>query len=91
MNQIVNFQLLESRSESGQAFDPHRLMHHSLGNIINEIVFGVTYKIDDPTWLYLQQLQEEGVKHIGISGIVNFIPALRYVDQSFHDSIQYKF
>jgi hypothetical protein len=42
-------------------------------------VFGVVYKENDPTWKWLQDLQELGTKHIGIAGPVNFMPFLRSV------------
>ena len=70
---------LKRESEKVFAFDPAPLLHHILGNLMNDIVFGLQYERDDATWRYLQHLQEEGVKHIGVSMAVNFLPFLRYV------------
>ena len=47
--------------------------------MLNSLVFGVVYKENDPTWKWLQDLQELGTKHIGVAGPVNFMPFLRSV------------
>lgn len=71
---------LRARIDGGSCeINPLHEFFHSLGNVMNDFVFGVKYDKDDATWKYLQDLQEEGVKYIGVSGPVNFLPVLRYL------------
>lgn len=69
-------QMLASRS-GADGVDPHPTLHHCMGNLMNSIVFGVTFEEEDETWRWLQRLQEDGVKHIGVAGPLNFLPFLR--------------
>lgn len=61
--------------------DPLNTLHHSMGNLINSIVFGKTYREEEQVWQWLRQLQEEGVKHIGVAGPLNFLPFLRSISK----------
>lgn len=57
--------------------DLEHIIGHSLGNAMNDLVFGVTYSENDPTWKYLFNVQLEGSKYMGCAGIVNYFPLLR--------------
>jgi hypothetical protein len=35
-------------------------LSHTIGNVMNEIIFGMTYAADDAMWLKLQFLREKG-------------------------------
>jgi hypothetical protein len=68
---------------NSSAVEPLPIMLHCIGNVMNSLVFGVTYAENDPTWKWLQQLQEEGLKYIGVAGPLNFLPILRSVYWGF--------
>ena len=72
-------QILGRKAYVAEPQDILPVLRHCLGNVLNSLVFGVVYKENDPTWKWLQDLQERGTKHIGIAGPVNFMPFLRSV------------
>ena len=79
ININLNAQKLKKLSTSGAPVDILPVLLHSVGNVMNSIVFGVVYEENDSTWKWLQHLQEEGTKHIGVAGPINFLPFLRLV------------
>jgi hypothetical protein len=68
---------------NSSAVEPLPMILHCIGNVMNSLVFGVSYAENDPTWKWLQQLQEEGLKYIGVAGPLNFLPVLRSVYWGF--------
>jgi hypothetical protein len=77
----------ENTKSGGAPFDPHPLLQHTVGNLVYSIVFGKEYEIDDPIWKWLQHLQEEGTKMIGVAGPMNFLPWLRCVRRAVFTSV----
>ncbi|BES97554.1 cytochrome P450 [Nesidiocoris tenuis] len=65
-----------------------KVLIHTMGNVLNELLFGITYAVDDPQWRYLQELAIEGVKLIGVAGPLNFLPFLRFFPP-YRNSIKY--
>ena len=76
---LVDFRkgLKESSPSSSDGVDLVPGLRHCIGNIINGVVFGRTYAADDPTWIWLQHLLDEGVKQVAVAGPINFLPVLR--------------
>jgi len=72
-------QMLGRKAYVAEPQDILPVLRHCIGNVLNSLVFGVVYKENDPTWKWLQDLQELGTKHVGIAGPVNFMPFLRSV------------
>lgn len=53
------------------------MLSNSLGNVINEIIFGYKFPPEDKTWHWFRQIQEEGCHDMGVAGVVNFLPFVR--------------
>lgn len=53
------------------------MISNSLGNVINDIIFGFKYPLEDQTWTWFRQIQEEGCHEMGVAGVVNFLPFVR--------------
>ncbi|CAB3372294.1 Hypothetical predicted protein [Cloeon dipterum] len=78
----------EKFAQGEDAIDPAPLLSHTLGSLVYDIVFGKRYERDDETWVWLQHLQEEGTKLIGVAGPLNFLPWFRFIPK-FRDSIKF--
>jgi len=88
MDRVIDYlQSLENHVEDAW-IDPVPQLRHCIGNIINGVVFGRTYNIDDPEWIYLQHLLDEGIKKVAVAGPLNFLPILRFLPQ-FRDSMSF--
>ena len=58
--------------------DPHEVINHVVGNMMNEAIFSKRYSPNDSTWRYLQEISKEGNKRFGTLAAVNFLPFLKY-------------
>ncbi|GFG33574.1 hypothetical protein Cfor_03469, partial [Coptotermes formosanus] len=74
-----SIEILGRKASVAEPQDILPVLRHCLGNVLNSLVFGVVYKENDPTWKWLQDLQELGTKYVGVAGPVNFMPFLRFI------------
>jgi len=89
MDRVVDFlQSLADGADGADGADAVPQLRHCIGNIINGVVFGRTYDMDDPEWIYLQHLLDEGIKRVAVAGPLNFLPILRFLPQ-FRDSMSF--
>ena len=80
---IIYFFFFRSSMQSMQngerdSLDMVPKLRHCIGNIINGVVFGKHYSQDDPVWIWLQHLLDEGIKAVAVAGPLNFLPILRF-------------
>ena len=65
--------------QAGTEVDPHEILSHVVGNMMNEAIFSRRYDQQDPQWRFLQKLSKEGAERLGALSPVNFLPWLRFV------------
>ncbi|KRT82762.1 cytochrome P450, partial [Oryctes borbonicus] len=77
---LINYiKSLKHENQDDITLDPASTLKHNAGSLINQLVFGKSYSRYNKLWNWLVYLQEEGTKHIGIAGPLNFLPFLRFV------------
>jgi ecdysteroid 25-hydroxylase len=74
----INQCMAEIGKLSSKEINPMHTLANTVGNIVNDFVFGITFDANDETWQHLQYLQEVGTKLVGVGASANFLPILRY-------------
>lgn len=83
------YEILENiEKTSDAALDLPHMLTNSLGNVVNEIIFGFKFPPEDKTWQWFRQIQEEGCHEMGVAGVVNFLPFIRHVSPSTRKTIE---
>lgn len=72
-----NFQ--DIKEAKGATINLTNLITNSLGNVVNDVIFGFKYPPEDKTWQWFRKIQEEGCHEMGVAGVVNFLPFIRLV------------
>lgn len=75
----IKLALVEFGRSSPKEVNPFHVLENTVGNIVNDFLFGLTFDWDDERWKRIKYLQEEGVKLVGVSAGANFLPILRFV------------
>ncbi|CAG5012501.1 unnamed protein product [Parnassius apollo] len=84
----VNELIKNVKEASGTPIDLTYMLTDSLGNVVNEIIFGYKYPSEDKTWKWFRQIQEEGCHEMGVAGAVNFLPFVRFFSPSTRKTIE---
>nr|XP_021189636.2 cytochrome P450 306a1 [Helicoverpa armigera]XP_021189637.2 cytochrome P450 306a1 [Helicoverpa armigera]XP_049695087.1 cytochrome P450 306a1 [Helicoverpa armigera]WRX06041.1 CYP306A1 [Helicoverpa armigera] len=83
------YELLENvEKAAGSPMDLTHMLSNSLGNVVNEIIFGFKFPPEDKTWHWFRQIQEEGCHEMGVAGVVNFLPFIRFISSSTQKTIE---
>lgn len=67
----------ELKKFTSQSVNPVNILTDTVGDIVNDFVFGIKYEWNSDTWKFLKHIQEEGIKLVGVSAGANFLPILR--------------
>ncbi|XP_045490965.1 cytochrome P450 306a1 [Colias croceus] len=83
------YELLQNVKEAlGAPTDLAEIVTNSLGNVVNDIIFGYKFPPNDVTWQWFREIQEEGCHEMGVAGAVNFLPFLRFIQPSIQKTIE---
>nr|BAN66311.1 cytochrome P450 306A1 [Mamestra brassicae] len=83
------YELLENvEKAAGSPMDLSQMLSNSLGNVVNEIIFGFKFPPEDKTWHWFRQIQEEGCHEMGVAGVVNFLPFVRFISSSTQKTME---
>ena len=74
--------------QAGTEVDPHEILSHVVGNMMNQAIFSRRYDQRDPLWRFLQKLSKEGSERLGALSPVNFLPWLRFLP-SFRRNVDF--
>ncbi|XP_038059989.1 cytochrome P450 2U1-like [Patiria miniata] len=66
-------------AHQSQAFDPCHPVNTAVSNIICSIVYGTRFDYDSATFKRMLSLLQENFELVGLAGVVNFFPVLKYI------------
>ena len=69
--------------------DLDKKLSQAVGNMMNEILFGIHYSENDEKWQKIKKLREDGIKEIQVATPVNFLPWLRYLVPKYGNTLDW--
>ncbi|CAH2086631.1 unnamed protein product [Euphydryas editha] len=76
------------REASGLPVYLSNMITHSVGNVVNDLIFGFKFPLEDKTWHWFRKIQEEGCHEMGVAGVVSFLPFVRFIYPSIQNTIK---